>query len=499
MSVEIVRNGNLLEISGPDHVESLLRPALSYDHKAHFHGVELRQRQQLKRENPTLRMNPHFEVTKRVLYSTSPTGKLLCCAGLLKKIELTLKNFEVDFDFKDTRKSKLPPAKFEALLDIEGLEFRYKQDEAIAAIDTYPGGVIVAPTGFGKSFIATMLCKIYPTSRIAFIAPGIGLINSLYKRLNDAVPDQVGRIGGGKHEPQKRVILCSADSLHKLPLDQMHLIIYDEVHTAATEKRSKLLCAKHTDAKFIGFTASANCRADGADSIIEAIFGPILLRVNYDAAVQHSVVSPIKTVIVPVPANISSPTLSGDSWLKKSQGYWNNAQRNSVIASATQHAMSAHLNEDPQTLVMVETVEHAFRLKQLLPDFTLVYSKFDDKLRNKLIRQGVVDEATPTITKDDRERMLTQFEAGKLKRVISTHCWKQGIDPVHLRIFVRADGGTSEINNIQLPGRLSRLHEDKDSGWLLDFGDEFDPWAKSRADKRAKAYSKNGFSIQHSF
>lgn len=60
----------------------------------------------------------------------------------------------------------------------------------------------------------------------------------------------------------------------------------------------------------------------------------------------------------------------------------------------------------------------------------------------------------------------------------------------HLRILIRADGATSKIMGIQIPGRLSRLDEDKDCGYLIDVADTFCPWASRRAIVRKKLYDE---------
>jgi superfamily II DNA or RNA helicase len=95
-----------------------------------------------------------------------------------------------------------------------------------------------------------------------------------------------------------------------------------------------------------------------------------------------------------------------------------------------------------------------------------------------------------------RTQKRKDFEAGTLKRVIATHVWKQGVDFVNLQVFFRADGGMSEINNIQLPGRLSRKADGKEFGLLIDLYDRHDPKAYRRALERKRAYGEMGWDIQ---
>jgi superfamily II DNA or RNA helicase len=85
------------------------------------------------------------------------------------------------------------------------------------------------------------------------------------------------------------------------------------------------------------------------------------------------------------------------------------------------------------------------------------------------------------------------FAKGTLRGVISTYVFKQGVNLVHLKVLIRADSTTSEIASVQIPGRLSRLDEGKNYGYLIDFDDTFTPWAKGRSDKREALYKEQGW------
>ena len=80
------------------------------------------------------------------------------------------------------------------------------------------------------------------------------------------------------------------------------------------------------------------------------------------------------------------------------------------------------------------------------------------------------------------------FAKGTLKFVIGTFTLKQGVSADNLRLVVRGDGSTSDVLGIQIPGRLSRLAEGKDFGYLVDIDDSGCAWAKFRAEKREKQY-----------
>lgn len=498
ISVDIKRCGNLLEITAMPDLYKYLSPSLTYNHRTFFQGAELYKRKALARKEPHRRINPDFEITPKKLYQITD-GKLYCAAGLKARIVTLLSSSKIPYTYTDLRKKVLKEADYERLLEYPELDLRYKQADVLSTIDACDGGIFHAPTGYGKTFLMILLTVVYPTSRILIISPGIDLLKSTYERLIMYAPGNVGRVGNGKLETSERITLCSVDSLHKVDLGWYHLIVGDEVHAFATDARAKNLCATYTDAKFIGFTASPNMRADGADAIIESIFGPVLLKIDYSEAVQAGSVAKINTVFVNVPKTEESPNVTGEMWQRKRSAYWCNHQRNSLIASACSRIPDYLKQSNPQMLIMVETVEHIYELRQYLPGWEVVYANMQDgefnSLRMRLISRGLLEESEPVMTLERRTWLLKEFEAGRLKKVIANKCWKQGIDPKHLQAFIRADGGTSGIDSVQLPGRLSRITESKYEGLLIDFDDAFDDWAKRRAAKRKTSYIKNGFNL----
>ena len=97
------------------------------------------------------------------------------------------------------------------------------------------------------------------------------------------------------------------------------------------------------------------------------------------------------------------------------------------------------------------------------------------------------------MTQKQLEIMRAAFAKGTLRFVISTLVFRQGVSFDNLRVLVRADGATSEIMGIQIPGRLARLHEGKDFGYLIDVTDEGCVWTEKRAISRENLYKRQNW------
>jgi superfamily II DNA or RNA helicase len=495
-TVEVRRVGNLLQFDGVDYLH-VLQPRLTYWHKTSYQGAELFEREkQLKAwraeaDPRALKFNPKLDISPRRMFRLD--GRIVSCgAGLYDRVFKGLRECGVQPVWKDLR-PPLPAPDYSRLSQIPGLQFRYKQMEALAAVQDYPAMIIEAPTGYGKSFLFELLVRVYHQSRILFIAPGRSLLASIYERLQGATSD-LGRVGDGHLDPDRRVVVCSADSVHRVHLCKFHLIVHDEVHEAGTDRRIRSLASQYTDAKFVGVSASVNCRFDGADDLIESLFGPVVLQIPYDEAQAHGAVPQIHYKMVDVPVD-PEYTPADDrvmaNW--KRRAYWRYGRRNQAIARAVA-ACPQWLNKpDPQILIMCENLDHAYQLKQLLPDFEVVYATADEERIADLKAAGLVPPDHEAMSRKQRTEHRKAFEAGTLRRVISTYTWKQGVNFTRLDAFLRADGSDSEIAHIQHPGRLGRLSDECPIKLLVDFTDRYDPKAAERSRRRLQHYRKCGW------
>lgn len=377
---------------------------------------------------------------------------------------------------------------------VAGITWRNRQKEVVAKLLSNSGGVIVCPTGFGKTFLIKLLAKMYKTAQIVFTVTTTDVARRVYADLRMELGDSVGFIGDGEYK-LRRIIICIAKSLHKCPKD-VNLVLCDECHELLTVNYISLL-SKFTRARMFGFTASPEGRTDGTDTLAHAIFGPVLIDVSYEEGVAGGNILPIAVRMYKVG---TGPNLEGirDSNTMLRYGLWRNSSRNQLIADVVTQTIE-EVGPDAQILIMVDKIEHAYLLGQLLPDFMIVTGDLDSKRYWKLREQGVILEGQKTCSKEWRAYCLKQFEENKMKHVIATMVWKQGVDFRDLSVLVRADGLASAINAVQIPGRLSRLgkHTEKVEGILIDFFDEFSTRLKGRSYARLRIYKSHGWAVEH--
>lgn len=239
-------------------------------------------------------------------------------------------------------------------------------------------------------------------------------------------------------------------------------------------------------------TASPH-RNDGSGIVMESIFGPVIMTMTYEEAQQAGMVTPMKYTMLPckwVPSICHKDGLN--EVLLKRYAYWRNDVRNRAIADFVRQVHAQDKNA--QILIIVSVLEHAIALAQYLPWFKIAYFGGSDlkEMQKHFPKEKYpdLDLSKYKITQKQLDIMRAAFAKGTLKWVISTLVFRQGVSFDNLRILVRADGATSRIMGIQIPGRLARLHEGKDFGYLVDIDDSGCAWTQRRALCREQLYEE---------
>jgi superfamily II DNA or RNA helicase len=408
---------------------------------------------------------------------------LFAPAGLLNRIITALRKWGIAYTYEDARPIDIGEPDWSAVE-----QCREGQDVVLAKIATCDMGQIEAPTGEGKTWLIVQICKIYPKIPIVIVTASIDEAQSTRSRLLEALPStQIGQIGGGKKQKGKRVTVCVKNSLLHADLAGCKLMLFDECHTAGSDVTSKTLMHANNCKRF-GFSASPERRSDKADMAVEAIFGPVIHVTTYQESQGRGNVVPITVIMRSV---LHGPDISSkNSTVVNRHGIWRNEYRNRLIA----RDIDEFTKNDEQLLVATDVVEHALEISRFRSGVQLVYSNMSKQLRSKYTKADVLVDGEHPITLRDRARLQVEFQAGTLRKVLTT-CWKRGVDFPHLQVLIRCDGSGSAINNTQLPGRLSRLDDGKITGYLVDYLDEFNPTLNNRAKRRIRDYRSRGWTV----
>ncbi|MFA5571468.1 MAG: DEAD/DEAH box helicase family protein [Candidatus Bathyarchaeia archaeon] len=426
-----------------------------------------------------------------ILHGQDACGRLICNKGWFDWLYNYFVNkgyvINVNYEYPPLVRPDCYTENWERLLDT--FEFRPHQEECITQIAERVrqrlGGIIDAVPAFGKTALLAMLCVVYDKAKIDIITTGNELIEDIYKAVIKHDP-HVGQHGGGRHVDD-RVTIYSSSSLHYSNYDA-DIVLADEVHLLLTEKRRAYL-AQYDHAAMFGFSATPTHRLDNSSKCAEALFGPTIFKIGWQEATDSELVVPITVYWQDVICEDNPVEGVEDLLLRKRRGYWRNEVRNQKIADIARELFEQEL----QVLILVDTVEHALNIKKLLPEFEVCYSECGNNSNMKKFEKRGLLDGIPVMTKKRRKELKAGFESRELMGVIANSVWATGVSFNALEVLVRADGGSSSIGNIQLPGRVARIHDNKQCGILIDFLDAFDTATGVRATKRKRDYKKAGW------
>ena len=478
--VTLLKHGNrlLVEPTTPTILD-LLTPVLTFTEVSMVRGWEAKQRRKAGRSV--------MDYTDHPLFVLDHKARVACPYGFWKRIKTALTEAGYGVKFKDLAPHANPEVFEPRWSNIEGIELRAGQDTFLTKVLSHRCGRFDCPPGFGKSFLIGMVGCLLPKARIDVVTTRVSVLRDrIYPELCQLVGD-VGIVGGGKRRTGRRIMCYTAGSMHHAKGDA-DILFGDECHELAADRASRQLMRWDSSRNF-GLSASHDRRIDGKDLRVEGIFGPIIHKVDYETAQKDG-------LVLPIHVNWSNVVMDYDPCNgrydveKKRHGIWCNQVRNNAIAEDAKQ-----YDDDTQVLITCETLQHAINLKALLPDYTLVYREGSLTWQDgaKYARQGLIESNERLMDIKRRIWLTKQFEKGELKKVICTTVWNVGVSFNNLQVLIRADAGGSPINDIQIPGRVSRLAAGKDYGIVHDYLDQFNSSFKRRAKNRSKIYKENNW------
>ncbi len=138
-------------------------------------------------------------------------------------------------------------------------------------------GVVVLPTGAGKSLVAQMAIEQVKRSTLV-VVPTLDLMNQWYDLLLSCFKAEVGLIGGGYFEVGALTVTTYASAFRFMERlgNRFGLVIFDECHHLPSGVHR--IAAEMCIAPFrLGLSATPE-RADGEDVLLERLVGPFVFR-----------------------------------------------------------------------------------------------------------------------------------------------------------------------------------------------------------------------------
>jgi len=346
------------------------------------------------------------------------------------------------------------------------------QREAIAAWRAAGNrGVVVLPTGAGKSYVAEMAIALAQRSALV-VAPTLDLMNQWYDVLVTAFGEKVGLLGGGYHEPGDLTV-STYDSAW-MHMDRLGarwgLIIYDECHHLPGA--SFLGSAESAIAPFrLGLTATLE-RSDGREALLDDRVGAVVYsRGIKELAGDHLAEYSVETMMVDLTPEeaaaynehretyrsfVSSEGIrmaSPDGWARFLQASARSPEGRRALLSYQQQKRIALASQGK-----LEVLEGL--LRQHAKDRTLIFTNDNDTVY-AIARRFLIPAITHQTDVKERREVLERFNSGAYPAVVTSRVLNEGVNIPEARVAIVLSGTASVREHVQRLGRILRRQEGK--------------------------------------
>jgi superfamily II DNA or RNA helicase len=332
-------------------------------------------------------------------------------------------------------------------------------------------GVVVLPTGAGKSLVALLAIADRQRSAIV-VAPTLDLVRQWYDLLTASFAVDVGLLGGGDFDI-KPITVATYDSAH---LHAEHwgnrfgLVVFDEVHHLPSP--SYQLAARLSLAPFrLGLTATPE-RTDGAEACIEQLVGPIVYRRDI-VEMTGEFLADYETSRIAVhltPEEREQYEAARGTYLNFARRHgikfsgpngWSRFIQRAACSKDGRRALDAYRI---QKTIAVAATEKLRILGDLLvrhgKDRCLIFT-LDNLTVYDISRRFLIPALTHQTNVKERSEILACFMKGEYGAVVTSRVLNEGVDVPEANVAIVVSGTGSVREHVQRLGRILRPRDGK--------------------------------------
>jgi superfamily II DNA or RNA helicase len=341
------------------------------------------------------------------------------------------------------------------------------QHEALRAwVQADCRGVVVLPTGTGKSLVAQL--AIARASRTTLVVvPTLDLMEQWASQLATAFGQEIGLLGGGSKEIRQLTVSTydSAAMMMEFIGGRFGLLVVDECHHLPGPAYQ--LLARFAIAPFrLGLTATPE-RQDDGEALLGELLGPLCFRRDIDE-MEGAVLAPYRTeqlgvMLDPDEAAEYAATRAVYIDFLRAQRINLGSSRgwsNFLIACARQNGGREAL----RAFMRQRQIARAGRAKlrqvwQLLQDHAgeriLVFTA-DNQTAYEIGERFVLPVITHHTKIAERRELLAAFRAGELPVLVTSKVLNEGVDVPEASVGIVVSGSGSIREHVQRLGRILR-------------------------------------------
>ena len=319
-------------------------------------------------------------------------------------------------------------------------------------------GVLVAPTGSGKTVLMMGLLSCFPDAKVLIVTHSKSIVTQTVEELRVhgfqgvCKPKNgmlLGRIGVATR--QALVKSVEIKSLYREWMRDLSIVIIDEVHLFGGQDSQYSTILRSTLAPIrIGLTGTAP-KNEQIAMTLEGAMGGIIDVMTHEEAHAVDILAEVKLELLPVPYR--SALRKHDTYRDiLREGLIENRSRNKLIIEKAKELVKRGLT----VLIFINQLEHGDCLVEMA-DLLDLEAPF-------------LEGATEG---EERERVKSALNDGRIRCVISSKIWREGVNIPNLGAVILAQGGKAELSTLQSIGRGLRRVEGKKYAVIVDMLDPY--------------------------
>jgi len=332
-------------------------------------------------------------------------------------------------------------------------------------------GLVVLPTGAGKTLVAQLAMGATPRSTLICV-PTIDLLHQWYSGLLAAFPDaNIGLLGGGSHD-ETPILVSTYDSaaIHAEELAHRYaLLICDEAHHLPSDF-TRVIAEMSLAPYRLGLTATPR-RSDGREVDLNTLLGPVVYE-KAPGDLRGLALSEYREVQILVRLSAAEQArYDGLIALRNAFLSRMNIQLGSldgwksfVMQSGTQEGRRAMLAHREARVLAYGTEGKLRVLEEVLANHAsergLIFTD-DNATVYKVSREFLIPAITHQTPVKERHTLLQAFREGRYRTLVTSRVLNEGVDVPEASVAVVLSGTATEREHIQRLGRILRKAKGK--------------------------------------
>lgn len=335
---------------------------------------------------------------------------------------------------------------------LKGITLREDQIKLIQSAANNRRGILIAPTGSGKTVIAAGIISCMGTLKTLFLCHTITLVKQTIDEFIKFDIGKITQVAEGVKDLSGDIVVATIQSFANLPVEErdiFDIIIVDECHHLSGEDTVyfKTLITMTAPMR-IGVTATLPTKKESL-LVMEGLLGEVLGETTLAEGIEKDFLSVPLVKLIKVGYNNDVKDLH-----KYNDIYdvviTNSRNRNRIIINEIKK-----MNEqEKSTLTFITKIEHGENLMAVA--------------KNSCLPITFVQGSTEG---DVREYLRNLLHEKKIMNILATTVFTEGVNIPSIDCIILAGGGKSELRLLQTIGRGLRRTKDKQKVLIIDFVD----------------------------